>query len=194
MSSKEEIESFYPTTTHEWRAWLQDNHEEKRAVWLICYKKSSDKPSISWSDAVDEALCFGWIDSVRKSVDEEKFIQFYCKRKAVSTWSKINKNKIQRLIKEGKMTRAGMEIVAIAKENGSWTILDTVEALLIPDDLEAAFGHHPGAKDFFLGLSRSIRKGILYWLVQAKRTETRQKRINEVAELAGQQLRPKQFR
>jgi uncharacterized protein YdeI (YjbR/CyaY-like superfamily) len=189
-----EQESFYPSGKQQWRTWLQENHDKKQSVWLICYKMKSGMPTISWSDAVDEALCFGWIDGKSLPVDEEKFMRFFCKRKAVSTWSKINKDKVQQLIADGSMTRAGLEIIEIAKQNGSWVILDEVEAFIIPDDLEKAFKTQRGSKDFFLSLSKSTRKSMLQWLVLAKRAETRQKRVSEIAGFAGQQLKPKQFR
>lgn len=190
---EQEIESFYPLSKQHWREWLQENHDKKRAVWLICYKMKSGTPTISWSDAVDEALCFGWIDSTRKTLDHERFIQFFSRRKAVSTWSKVNKAKIQVFIDNGSMTPAGLACVEIAKQNGSWTILDTAEELLIPEDLEIEFNTKPGAKDFFLSLSKSVKKGMLQWIVLAKREETRQKRILEIVELASQQRKPKQF-
>ncbi|MGS2761749.1 YdeI/OmpD-associated family protein [Sinomicrobium sp. M5D2P9] len=187
-------ESFYPANGQQWRAWLEENHDRRESVWLIRYKKKSGIPTISWSEAVDEALCFGWIDSKAKPIDDEKYMQFFCKRKAVSTWSKINKEKIERLIADGSMTGAGLKSVEIAKQNGSWTILDDVEALIIPDDLEEGFKTRPGSKDFFLSLSKSVKKIILQWLVFAKREETRQKRIGEIVESAGQKLKPKPFR
>ncbi|UGU16766.1 YdeI/OmpD-associated family protein [Sinomicrobium kalidii] len=183
-------ESFYPANGQQWRAWLQENHDKEQSVWLIRYKKKSGIPTISWSDAVDEALCFGWIDSKAKPIDDEKYMQFFSRRKAVSTWSKVNKEKVQKLIEEGRMTEAGLKSIAVAKQNGSWTILDTVEALIIPDDLEEAFRTSPGSKDFFLGLSKSVKKHILQWLVLAKREATRQKRIREIVESAGQKLKP----
>jgi uncharacterized protein YdeI (YjbR/CyaY-like superfamily) len=188
-----EIETFYPTSQKEWREWLKQNHVSKQSVWLVCYKMKSGIPTISWSDAVDEALCFGWIDSVRKSIDDEKFIQFFSKRKAISTWSKVNKEKIVRLIDGKKMTKAGLKSIALAKENGSWTILDEVEELIIPKDLEKAFKTYPGSKSFFLSLSKSVKKMMLTWVVFAKQSETRQRRITEIAELAGKKLKPKQF-
>lgn len=151
-------------------------------------------PSISWSEAVDEALCFGWIDSTRKSIDGESFIQFFTKRKPKSNWSKINKGKVARLIEEGLMTEAGYKSIEIAKKNDSWTILDAVEELLVPKDLEEAFQSQPGSGDYFNDLSKSVKKMILHWVVSAKRPETREKRIAEIAELAGQRLKPKQFR
>lgn len=187
-------ERFCPASAGEWRAWLEEHHDSKQSVWLVCYKKQSGRPTVSWSEAVDEAVCFGWIDSTRKTLDEETFIQFFSKRKPTSVWSKINKEKVDRLIEAGHMTPAGYGSIAVARQNGSWTILDEVEALTIPEDLEEALLARPGAEDFFLGLSRSVRKSILQWLVLAKRPETRRKRIAEIAELAAQQLRPKQFR
>lgn len=150
-------------------------------------------PTVTWSEAVDEALCFGWIDRTRNSLDNEAFMRFFCKRKPNSVWSKINKGKVQRLIDEGLITQAGCESIETAKQNGSWTILDDVEELKIPKDLEKEFKTKKGSKDFFLSLSKSVRKSILQWLVLAKRPETRQKRIYEIAELAAQKLKPKQF-
>ena len=189
-----EIETYCPASRKEWRQWLKKNHQSKQSVWLIQYKKETAIASLSWSDAVEEALCFGWIDSVRKTRDHESFIQFFSKRKPISNWSKINKAKVQRLIDEGQMMTAGYHSVERAKQNGSWTILDEVEELLIPKDLEKEFGTKKGSKYFFDGLSKSVKKQILYWVMAAKRPETRQKRISEVAELATQKLRPKQFR
>lgn len=184
---------FYPTSQADWRQWLEENHLSKQSVWLVFYTKSSEKPSISWSEAVDEALCFGWIDSKKIKIDEEKSHQFFSKRKPQSTWSKINKEKVKNLIKKGLMTQAGLNSVEVAKQNGSWTILDTVEELLIPKDLEKAFKQHHGSKDYFQSLSKTIRKMMLTSLVLAKRPETRQKRIDEIAELAGQKKKPKQY-
>lgn len=193
MQNKE-IETFCPASKEEWRQWLKENHSSSQSVWLVQYKQNSTKPSMSWSDSVNEALCFGWIDSTRKTIDEESFAQFFCKRKPTSNWSKINKAKVQRLIEEGLMAEAGFKSIEIAKKNGSWSILDDVEELIIPKDLEIAFQSKSGAEDFFNSLSKSVKKMILQWLILAKRPETRQKRIAETAELAAQKLKPKQFR
>jgi uncharacterized protein YdeI (YjbR/CyaY-like superfamily) len=189
-----EIESICPNSRQAWREWLEANHESKQAVWLIYYKKKSNLPTVLYSDAVDEALRFGWIDSKAKPIDEEKYMQFFTKRKPKSIWSKINKEKIERLTKEGLMTQAGFEIIEIAKQNGSWTILDESEALIVPGDLDNAFQKSVSAKDYFSSLSRSDKRNILQWLVLAKRQETREKRITEIIELAEQKLKPKQFR
>lgn len=188
-----EEETYYPQSIEEWRQWLEENHQIKQFVWLVYYTKQSEVSSISWREAVDEALCFGWIDSTKKKVDDTSYIQYFSKRKPNSIWSKVNKEIVQMLIDNKRMTKAGFESVEVAKENGSWTILDEVEALIIPDDLEIAFSKHNGTKDYFLSLSKSSRKIVLSWIVLAKRQETRQKRINEVVESARNKELPKQI-
>jgi uncharacterized protein YdeI (YjbR/CyaY-like superfamily) len=182
---KQEVEIFYPISQAAWRAWLQENHAEKQAVWLIYYKKKANQPSLSWSDAVDEALCFGWIDSTAKPIDEHMYKQFFTKRKPKSVWSKVNKEKIKRLTAEGLMTAAGLACIETAKQNG--------EELIIPDDLEKAFEHHAGSKEFFLSLSKSAKKAMLYRIVLAKQQDTRQRRINEILEQIALGLTPKLF-
>jgi uncharacterized protein YdeI (YjbR/CyaY-like superfamily) len=191
---EKEIETFCPANTQAWRQWLKKNHVSKQAVWLVQYKKKANVPTITWSEAVDEALCFGWIDSIRKTLDDERFLQFFCKRKPNSTWSKINKEKIVRLVEEGLMMKAGYESIEIAKQNGSWMILDEVEELVIPKDLVKAFKSKPGSKEYFLNLGKSVKKAILQWLVLAKLPATRQKRIDEIVASASQKLKPKPFR
>lgn len=191
--TEKQIPFFYPATTQDWRDWLAQYHQSEDAVWVIFYKKKSIHPSISWSEAVDEALCFGWIDSVKKKLDEERSIQFFSKRKPTSTWSKINKDKVERLIKNGLMTPKGYECIEIAKQNGTWTILDEVEALTIPQDLEDALNAHTDAKDYFLSHSKTVKKMMLQWIVMAKRPETRQKRIAEIATFAAEKKKPKPF-
>lgn len=144
------------------------------------YKKDAGVPTLSWAHAVEEALCFGWIDSTRRPLDDEKFIQYYCKRKPNSVWSKINKEKVKQLIDQGLMTEAGLKSIQVAKKNGSWTTLNDVEALKIPVDLEATFKSVAGSKARFLNLSRSVKKYMLYRLMHAKRPETRKKRLDEI--------------
>lgn len=190
---KNKIEIFYPASQAEWRGWLAKNHLSKQSVWLVFYAKSSEKPSITWSQAVDMALCFGWIDSKKVKIDSETSHQFFSKRKPKSTWSKINKDKVRQLTEKGLMTQAGFNSIDIAKQNGSWTILDEVEKLKIPNDLEKEFKKHKGSKDYFLSLSKTVRKMMLTSLILAKRPETRQKRIAEIAEQAGENKKPKQF-
>jgi len=186
-----EQEVFYPASLADWRKWLEHNHLSKSSVWLVFYSKSSGKSTINWSEAVDVALCFGWIDSKKIKIDEETSHQFFSKRKPKSTWSKINKEKIERLTANGLMTEAGYACIELAKQNGSWTILDEVEELIIPQDLEEEFNNHEGTKEYFVSLSKSVKKAILQWLVLAKRTETRQKRISEIVQQARENKRPK---
>lgn len=188
---KEEIEIFYPKSHTDWRKWLAENHLSKQSVWLVFYKKHTGKETLTWSESVDVALCFGWIDSKKIKIDEETSHQFFSKRKANSTWSKINKQKVRQLIDHGLMAEAGHKSIEIAKQNGSWTILDEVEELLIPQDLATELKNRPVAKDYFENLSKSVKKSILQWLVLAKRPETRQKRMTEIIELADQKLKPK---
>jgi uncharacterized protein YdeI (YjbR/CyaY-like superfamily) len=187
------LETFCPKNRQEWRNWFQSNYNSKQSVWLIYFKKKSSIASLTYNDAVEEALCFGWIDSTRKTLDDQSFTQFFCKRKPKSVWSKVNKGKIKQLIEQGLMTQAGLDSIETAMQNGSWTILDDVEELLIPQQLEAAFVANEGSKEYFLSLSKSVRKAILQWLVLAKRPETIQKRVNEIALLASQKQKPKQF-
>lgn len=189
-----EIETYYPQSREEWRQWLEENHQSESSIWLVYYTKKSNTPSISWREAVDEALCFGWIDSTRKKVDDSSSIQYFSKRKPKSIWSKINKEIVQSLIDNNRMTKAGFESIEIAKQNGSWTILDEVEELIIPDDLELAFTRYSGSKEYFLSLSKSTKKILLSWIVLAKRQETKQKRIEEVAESMGGKQMPKQLK
>lgn len=187
-------ETFYPTSRKKWRQWLEKNHQTKKSVWAICYKQKSNVPSMVWSDAVDEALCFGWIDSLRKSVDENQFIQYFSQRKPFGTWSKVNKDKIKRLTKEGLMAKAGLDCIERAKQNGSWTILDDVERLKVPIELGIEFQKHDEAKKFFDTLSRTNKRILLQWIALARRPETKQNRINEIIREAKRGLKPKAFR
>jgi uncharacterized protein YdeI (YjbR/CyaY-like superfamily) len=193
-------ETLCPTSPADWRAWLQTHHETHQSIWLIYHKKHTGVPSLTWSQAVDEALCFGWIDSQAKPIDADRYQQFFCRRKPTSAWSKVNKEKIIRLTAAGLMAPAGLARIETAKQNGSWSLLDEVEELIIPADLAAALHARPGASiffaslsKFFASLSKTDKRNMLQWLVLAKRPETRQKRLAEIAELAGQRLKPKQF-
>jgi uncharacterized protein YdeI (YjbR/CyaY-like superfamily) len=188
---KEEVEIFYPESPAVWRSWLEKNHQNEQAVWVVFYTKASGKPTLTWSEAVDVALCFGWIDSKKVKAEPGSSHQLFTIRKAKSTWSKINKAKTLLLIEKGLMTEAGHRTIEIAQENGSWTMLDEVEELFVPEDLADALHSKPDAYDYFHALSKSTKKAILQWLVLAKRKETRTKRIDEIAECASQKLRPK---
>lgn len=149
---------------------------------------------MTWSDAVDEALCFGWIDSTKKAIDKESYMQYFSRRKPNSHWSKINKEKVEQLLKDKLISQAGLDSIAIAKENGSWTFLDQIEALVLPEDLKVALDQHQGARAYYEGLSKSVKKMLLHRVHSAKRAETRQMRIAEIAECASEGLLPKVYR
>ena len=174
----------------QWRDWLSRHHNTETSIWLIFYKKHSPVLTVSYSDAIDEALCFGWVDGKVLPMDEEKYTRFFSRRKKNGTWSKVNKEKIERLIGEGRMTTAGFNTIEAAKQNGSWATLDEVEELVLPDDLKKAFRNKPKARRFFNGLCRSDKRNLLQWLVLAKRTETRQKRVSEIVNLSEQNMKP----
>lgn len=190
---QQNIETFCPESRQQWRQWLKLNHLKKESIWLIFYKKDSGKPGLSWSEAVDEALCFGWVDSKKVPGDKEKYLQFFSKRKAKSTWSKINKAKVEQLIATRKMTAAGLASIEVAKQNGSWTSLDAIEELEIPKDLDKEFKRSKDAKTFFMSLSKSNKKIILYWLLSAKRAETREKRLKEIVDSLSKKKKPNNF-
>ena len=191
---RDDLHQIWAPDAATWRAWLEEHHNQEPGVWLFLWKKSSGKPSIDWSDAVDEALCFGWIDSTRRSVDEHSHKQYFAPRKPKGNWSKINKEKVERLIADGRMTPAGLAAIERAKANGSWSNLDDVEAMVVPDDLIAAIDAKPGAREYVDSLSRMKLWEILYWINGAKRETTRADRIRQIAEAAAQGKRPERFR
>ncbi len=193
LKPMQDTQVFYPKSAGEWRIWLEQNHASSTSVWVVFYSKASQKPSLSWSEAVDVALCFGWIDSKKIKIDQETSHQFFSRRKPKGTWSKINKDKVSKLIESGLMTQAGLDCIEIAKNDGSWTILDQAEELIVPQDFEDALTSRPGAKEFYESLSKSVRKMMLTWITFAKRPETRQNRIDEIATLASRGEKPKQF-
>ena len=175
-----------------WRRWLQRNHDKIDRVWLVMGKKGADEPSPTYEEAVEEALCFGWIDSTMRPVDERRYRQLYSRRKPTSTWSRSNKERVERLISDGRMAEAGLAAIELAKRNGSWASLDRVEALEVPPDLRAALDSNRVAKRHFEAFPASIRKQMLYRVESAKRPETRVKRIAEVVDLASRNERPNQ--
>jgi uncharacterized protein YdeI (YjbR/CyaY-like superfamily) len=162
-----------------WRQWLQENHATQEFVWLILYRKGSGTPSVYYPEAVDEALCFGWIDSKPNKRDANSYYQFFSRRKPKSVWSKVNKTKVERLLAAGKIAPAGQRMIAIAQENGMWTHLDAIEEEVMPDDLVAAFAEQPDAFAKFQGFPPSARKAIFQWIIGTKVAETRAKRVAE---------------
>jgi uncharacterized protein YdeI (YjbR/CyaY-like superfamily) len=175
-----EKEHLYFRNTEEWRNWLHENHHSSKGVYLIFYKVSSEFESMRWEEAVQVAICYGWIDSTVKKVDEQQRKQIFSPRKDKSVWSKLNKTYIEKLIEENLMHESGLAKIEIAKQNGSWVTLDDVENLTIPSDLEIAFEKNGEAFENYQNFSPSYRKSYLYWLNQAKREETRNNRISEI--------------
>ena len=158
------------------RAWLAANHNKVPAVWLVFWKKDSGRRSIEWSESVDQALCFGWVDSKVQSIDEHRYRQYFSVRKPGSVWSKINKEKIAELTSAGLMAPPGIAAVESAKADGSWAILDGPEAGIVPADLAAAMDD-AGVRNAYEALTNGGRKAILAWLALAKRATTRSNRI-----------------
>ena len=176
-------ETFYFKSDKEWRTWLHENHDKQHGVYLIFYKVETKIPSMRWEEAVKVALCYGWIDSTVKSLGNGKRQQYFCPRKPKSVWSKVNKDYIKELEISKLMHESGIKSIQIAKENGSWTSLDNVENLVIPEDLQEAFNKNEIAYKNYNNFAPSYKKGYLYWLFMAKRTATREKRILEIIAL-----------
>lgn len=177
-----------------WRVWLSEHHERKEGVWLITYKKATGKPTVDYNTAVEEALCFGWIDSKGNKLDDERTMLWFAPRKAKTGWSKPNKERIERLLAAGLLMPAGLAKIEAAKADGSWTALDAIEALEIPPDLAAALALYPNAAQYFDAFPRSVKRGILEWISTAKQPATRAKRIEETARLAQDNQRANQWR
>ncbi|NJR76567.1 MAG: hypothetical protein HC773_29420 [Scytonema sp. CRU_2_7] len=186
-----QLETFHATNRQAWREWLEKNHHNSIGVWLIYYKVKSGQPSIQYSEAVKEALCFGWIDSKVKSLGENRYMQIFTPRKTKSVWSKLNKQYIEELIEQELMNEAGFKKIEAAKQDGSWNTLDAIEALIIPDDLKQALAANETANKYFQAFSNSAKKNILFWIESAKRPETRLKRIEQTINSAAQNKNPK---
>lgn len=177
-------ERFEPADRADWRRWLAVNHASAPRVWLVSAKKSSGRQRLSYDDAVEEALCFGWVDSTVRRVDDDRNEQLFTPRRRGGTWAATNKARVARLTADGLMAEAGLAAVAAAQADGSWTLLDDVEALRLPDDLVAALAADPSAERGFDGLTMSVRKQALWWIVSAKREDTRARRIAAVVAAA----------
>jgi uncharacterized protein YdeI (YjbR/CyaY-like superfamily) len=188
------IHSFHAKTRKDWRKWLAENHQSEKSVWLIIYKKESGTPSIYYPESVEEALCFGWIDSKPNMRDDSSYYQFFSKRNPKSNWSKVNKEKVEKLIAQGLMQSAGFNMIEIAKQNGRWAALDEVENISIPDDLQELFSKNKTAFDNWDKFPRSSKRGILEWIMNAKKADTRQKRIEETLALAEKNVKANHYR
>jgi uncharacterized protein YdeI (YjbR/CyaY-like superfamily) len=173
-----------PFDRPEWREWLIAHHPASRGVYLVSWRRGSGRTSVSYEEAVEEALCVGWVDSSGRNLDEERSIQWFAPRRARSVWARSNKERVARLTAAGLMLPAGMSAVEDAKRSGMWTLLDDVEKLIVPDDLAGALEIRPLARKHWDAFPPSARRAMLQWVVEARRPETRAGRIERIAEKA----------
>ena len=174
----------YITTREEWRSWLEENQSKEKEVWLIYYKKHTGVPRIPYDDAVEEALCFGWIDSIVKRIDDERYMQKFTPRNDKSEWSELNKKRVKKLIENSSMTEAGLAKIKTAKKNGSWErVFESVKAYEMPVELNGALKSNKVANTFFDKLSPSYKKQYINWIASAKKEETRQRRAKKAVSL-----------
>ena len=176
--------SCHPATREEWRAWLAENHGRKEGVWLIRYKKATGKPYIGYDASVEEAICFGWIDSRVNKLDEARSMLYFAPRKKGSGWSRVNKERVERLVEQGKLAPSGLAKIRAAREDGSWNALDEIENLFVPEDLANAFARYPESFKYWESFPRSVKRSILEWIAGAKREETRRRRVEDTARMA----------
>lgn len=185
------METIYCKNQDEWRTWLEKNHNIIKEIWLVYYKKHTKKPTVLYNEAVEEALCFGWIDSIIKSIDEETYMQKYTPRNDKSMWSLVNKKRVEKLIQEKKMTKAGLEKIEAAKKNGKWEKTNTPkDKLIMPENLFLALLKNPTALSNFENFSPSNRQIYIGWILSAKREETIQKRIDIVVQRSENNEKP----
>ncbi|MGA2768221.1 MAG: YdeI/OmpD-associated family protein [Candidatus Bathyarchaeia archaeon] len=180
-------EELYVSVRDDWRSWLRENHDVKREVWLIYYKKHTGKPSIPYDDSVEEALCFGWVDSIVKKIDDAKYARKFTSRRSRSRWSEANKKRVEKMISEGKMTEAGLATIREAKHSGEWFKIPVSvhyrKKLEIPSYLKDALAANEKASNNFNKLAKSYKRNFVAWIDSAKKEETRRKRLAEAIKL-----------
>jgi len=181
-----------PLSRAEWRAWLTEHAEDGVGAWVVVHKGKGSP--LTYDEIVEEAVAFGWIDSKANKLDETRYKQWVAPRKAKSGWSASNKARIEKLEAAGLMTERGRRVIEAAKADGSWSKLDAVEAMEMPDDLSAALDAVPAARGYFDAFPRSTRRAILEWVSQTSNPDTRAKRVAKTAELAGDNIRANQWR
>ncbi len=189
MSALDDAPRVHADDRATWRAWLEANHATAAGAWLVTWRQGSGLAGLDYEAAVEEALCFGWIDSTGHALDDGRGEQYYSRRKTRSPWAATNKARVDRLIRDGRMAPAGLAAIDQAKANGSWEVLDSVERLEVPDDLAAALETHSTAAANFAAFPPSARKMQLAWVALAVRPETRAARIRQVAEAAARNER-----
>jgi uncharacterized protein YdeI (YjbR/CyaY-like superfamily) len=188
MAPRMAYDTFQPKSRKAWREWLKKHRISSPGIWLVFAKKHTSIASLSYNDAVEEALCYGWIDSLIHPIDKDLYKQIFTPRKPKSAWSAANKARVERLIAAGRMTAAGMALVALAKKNGNWNALDHAASLTMPSDLQQAIGANAAARKNWLTYSPGMRKGFLYRIADAKRPETRAARIAQIVEIVARKV------
>lgn len=184
-----DLERVEVCTAAELRTWLRRRHHQPESVWLVTWKKATGAPHVPRREVLQALISYGWVDSLPRKLDADRTLLLISRRRPGSSWSKVNRDIAEALIADGQMMPPGQAAVNRAKEDGSWQRLDDVEALTVPDDLAAALAKRPGARAFFDGFPPSSRRGILEWILNAKRTETRARRIAETAEKASRNIK-----
>ena len=181
------FKTLHVTNVEDWRQWLEKNHDKENEVWLIFYKKHTGKPGVPYDDAVEEALCFGWIDSIIKRIDDEKFSRKFTPRKPDSKWSELNKKRVKKMIQQGRMTKAGQALIDAAKESGkSEQVISHPQDFPIPPGVIKAISANKKAWENFNNLAPSYKKQYIGWITTAKKEETRQRRLKEAVQLLAQ--------
>ena len=181
------MKEMHVTTRSEWRKWFVQNHDKSSGIWLIFYKKHTGKSTLEYDAAVEEALCFGWIDSIIKKIDEEKYARKFTPRKRDSHWSKLNRKRVEKVIREGRMTAHGLVKIEAAKKSGLWDENERPEInVQMPEELEEALAKNKKAKGHFDQLAPSYQKHFMLWILTAKRKDTKERRVEESIRLLEQ--------
>lgn len=178
-----DFEKVEVTSQENLRRWLEQNHQQKKSVWLVTFKKSIPEKYLSTSQVLDELLCFGWIDGIRRKLDEHRTMQLISPRK-VEHWARTYKDRAAKLIEEGKMQKAGFQSIELSKQNGLWDFMEDVDKLIVPNDLQEALDQKPGATEFFYTINDSSKRFLFRWIKLAKTEKTRKARIEQLAELS----------
>ena len=175
------------TTRTQWRNWLARNHDKETGIWLVFYKKHTGKPTLAYDDVVEEALCFGWIDSIIKKLDEDRYARKLTPRKPNSAWSAANKKRVKKLLRQKLFTDAGLAVIQQAKKLGRWSESGHPQVSTeLPAEFRAGLAKNKKAQAFFAGLAKSYQKHFIVWIAVAKRPTTRERRVNEAITLLEQ--------
>ena len=183
MIQTERFQKIEVKSQNELNHWLEKNHETEESYWLVTYKKEIPENYVSTSEVLDELLCFGWIDGIRRKLDDQRTMQLICKRKT-QHWTKTYKDRAQKLIDQNRMQQPGFDSIETGKASGLWNFMDDVDALIVPNDLEKALKVLPEAYAFFVNINPSSKRFVLRWLKLSKTDKTRQKRIAQLVELS----------